>query len=45
MRAKKAFYEQVAKEVSSRAKVLTYRKHETPDPRKQQFLSELALRH
>jgi transcriptional regulator with XRE-family HTH domain len=38
-------YEQVAKDVSSRAKTLTYRKHVTPDPRKQQFLSELALRH
>ena len=38
-------YEQVAKEVSSRAKTLTYRKHGTPDPQKQQFLSELALRH
>ena len=38
-------YEQVAKEVSSRAKTLTYRKHGTPDPGKQQFLSELALRH
>jgi transcriptional regulator with XRE-family HTH domain len=38
-------YEQVAKEVSSRARILTYRKHGTPDPRKQEFLSELALRH
>jgi len=37
-------YEQVAKEVSSRARILTYRKHGTPDPTKQQFLSELALR-
>ena len=38
-------YEQIAKEVSARARILTYRKHGTLDPRKQQFLSELTLRH
>ena len=38
-------YEEVAKGVSSRARVLTYRKPELPNPKKQQFLSELALRH
>ena len=35
-------YEQVAKEVFSRAKILSYRKNETPHPKKQQFLSVLA---
>jgi len=38
-------YEQVAKDVSSRAKILSYRKHRRPDPRKQQFISDLALRY
>ena len=38
-------YEQTAREVSSRAKILSHRKCETPDPRRQQALSELALRH
>lgn len=38
-------YERIAPEVSARAKLLSYRKHETPDPKRQQALSELALRH
>ena len=38
-------YEQIAGEVSSRGKILSYRKSETPDPKKQQALSELALRY
>ena len=38
-------YEQVAHDVSSRAKLLSHRKHEPPDPRRSQALSELALRH
>ena len=38
-------YEQIAPEVSARAKLLSYRKHEPPDPKRQQTLSELALRH
>jgi transcriptional regulator with XRE-family HTH domain len=38
-------YEQIAPEVSARAKILSYRKNETPDPKRQQALSELALRH
>lgn len=38
-------YEEVAREVSSRAKLLSYRKHEPPDPKRSQSLSELALRH
>ena len=38
-------YDEVTKEVSSRAKILTHRKPGVPDPKKQQFLSELALRH
>ena len=38
-------YEQTAREVSSRAKILSHRKCETPDPRRQQALSELALRY
>lgn len=36
-------YEQVSKNVSLRAKTLSYRKKEKPDPKKQQFLSDLAL--
>ena len=38
-------YEQIVGEVSSRGKILSYRKSETPDPKKQQALSELALRY
>ena len=38
-------YEQIAQDVSSRAKFLSYRKSETPDPKKQQALLELALRY
>ena len=38
-------YEQIAQEVSSRAKILSYRKNGSPDPKRQQALSELALRH
>jgi transcriptional regulator with XRE-family HTH domain len=38
-------YEQVVRDVSSRAKFLSYRKHEPPDPKKQQLLSDLALRY
>jgi len=38
-------YEQIAPGVSSRAKILSYRKDGTPDPRRQQALSEMALRH
>jgi hypothetical protein len=38
-------HEQIAHEVSLRAKILSYRKSETPDPKKQQALSELALRY
>ena len=38
-------YEQVATEVSSRAKILSYKQSETPDPKRQQALSELALRY
>jgi transcriptional regulator with XRE-family HTH domain len=38
-------YEQIVGEVSARGKILSYRKSETPDPKKQQALSELALRH
>jgi transcriptional regulator with XRE-family HTH domain len=38
-------YEQIARNVSSRAKILSYRKTVTPDPKKQQALSELALRY
>ena len=37
-------YEQIARDVSSRAKILSYRKKETPDPKRQQLLSELSLR-
>jgi transcriptional regulator with XRE-family HTH domain len=38
-------YEQIAPEVSSRAKILSYRKNETLDPKRQQVLLELSLRH
>ncbi len=38
-------YEQIAQDVSSRAKILSYRNNETPDPKRQQTLSELAHRH
>jgi transcriptional regulator with XRE-family HTH domain len=38
-------YEQIAQDVSSRAKILSYWKKRTPDPKRQQALSELALRH
>jgi transcriptional regulator with XRE-family HTH domain len=38
-------YEQIAPEVSSRAKTLSYRINGMPDPKRQQALSELALRH
>jgi transcriptional regulator with XRE-family HTH domain len=37
-------YEQMAQDVASRAKILSYRKMETPDPKRQQALSELAHR-
>lgn len=37
-------YEEVAQKVSSRAKILSHRKHGTPDPKRQQALSDLALR-
>jgi transcriptional regulator with XRE-family HTH domain len=38
-------YEQIVGEVSARERILSYRKSETPDPKRQQALSELALRH
>jgi len=38
-------YDQIAGEVASRGKILSYRKSETPDPKKLQALSELALRY
>ena len=38
-------YEHIAEDVSSRAKILSYRKSETPDPKRQQALTDLALRH
>ena len=38
-------YEQIAPEVSARAKILSYRQNGSPDPKRQQSLSELALRH
>jgi transcriptional regulator with XRE-family HTH domain len=38
-------YDEIAHEVSSRAKTLSYRNNGTPDPKRQQALSELALRH
>jgi transcriptional regulator with XRE-family HTH domain len=37
-------YEQIAPGISSRAKTLSYKKNEKPDPKRQQALSELALR-
>ena len=38
-------YEQIAQDVSSRAKILSFRKSDVPDPKKQQALSALALRY
>ena len=38
-------YEQIAPAVSSRAKILSLRVNQKSDPKKQQTLSELALRH
>ena len=38
-------YEEIAHDVSSRAKLLSYRKHEPPDPKRSQALSDLALRY
>ena len=38
-------YEQIAQDVSSRAKILSYRKKYPPNPKRNQTLSELALRH
>src|SRR5580698_6167964 len=38
-------YEQIAPEVSSRAKIVSYKQSEMPDPKRQQTLSELALRY
>jgi transcriptional regulator with XRE-family HTH domain len=38
-------YEQIAPEVSSRAKILSYRKHEPSDLKRNQALSALALRY
>ena len=38
-------YEQIARDVSSRAKILSYRQNVLPDPKRQQALSELALRY
>jgi transcriptional regulator with XRE-family HTH domain len=38
-------YERIAPEVSARAKILSYRKNGSPDPKRQQVLSELALRY
>ena len=38
-------YDQIAPGVSSRAKILSYKKSGTPDPKRQQALSELALRY
>ena len=38
-------YEQIAPEVSARAKILSFRQNGSPDPKRQQTLSELALRH
>jgi transcriptional regulator with XRE-family HTH domain len=38
-------YEQIAPEVSARAKILSYRENGSPDPKRQQALLELALRH
>ncbi len=38
-------YEEIARDVSSRAKILLYRKKEAPDPKRSQALSALALRY
>ena len=38
-------YEEIAHDVSSRAKLLSYRKHDPPDPKRSQVLSELVLRY
>ena len=38
-------YEQIAQEVSPRAKILSHRIKKTPDPKRSQALLELALRH
>lgn len=38
-------YDDIARDVSSRAKILSYRKHDAADPRRQQALSELAHRY
>jgi len=38
-------YEQVTRDVSTRAKFLSYRKTKVPDPKRSQKLSELVLRH
>ena len=38
-------YEEIAPGVSSRAKILSYKQSETPDPKRQQALSALALRY
>lgn len=37
-------YEQIAVDVTSRAKYLSYRKKEPPDPQRNHALSEIALR-
>jgi transcriptional regulator with XRE-family HTH domain len=38
-------YEQIAQDVSSRAKILSYWKKEKPDPKRSHALSEIILRH
>jgi transcriptional regulator with XRE-family HTH domain len=38
-------YDEIARDVSSRAKILSYRKNVKSDPKKQQAISELALRY
>jgi transcriptional regulator with XRE-family HTH domain len=38
-------YEQIAQDVSSRAKILSYWKKGTPNPKRSQALSEIVLRH
>jgi len=38
-------YERITRDVSTRAKYLSYRKAKLPDPKKSQKLSELAIRH
>jgi transcriptional regulator with XRE-family HTH domain len=38
-------YEQIAQEVSSRAKILSYKTSGTPDPKRHKALSDLALRY